>query len=218
MLTDLTLNTSFQIGNHSNEDPMVSLHRECFFSLNPGNSYNRRNLENLLLLDAAHGNFITSHLGSELTGFISWALPRESDYTHEGLWAYLCMAFCNDPAEEVRHRTNYSDYAEEIGVEDTFVHFYRENLVGLDPETNWNDAYISSIGVDPRYQKNGIGKALYEACEAHLRTLGINRVFTTARLTGGYDLFLASGFLPLVAMRPTHQSGEGSSFMVKILD
>jgi ribosomal protein S18 acetylase RimI-like enzyme len=76
--------------------------------------------------------------------------------------------------------------------------------------------WISTIGVDPRYQRRGIGRALLLACEAQAR---LSRMKLTVRLSNhpAIALYEKEGYRTVDIWRGYYNDGEDGLVMAKNL-
>jgi len=77
-------------------------------------------------------------------------------------------------------------------------------------------AWISTIGVDPRYQRRGIGRALLEACEARIK---LPRIKLTVRMSnyGAIALYEQEGYHISEIWHGYYNDGEDGLVMEKDL-
>jgi len=77
-------------------------------------------------------------------------------------------------------------------------------------------AWISTIGVDPRYQRRGIGRALLRTCEERVK---MPRVRLTVRLSnqGAVSLYEKEGYRTVDIWKEYYDDGEDGLVMEKIL-
>jgi len=89
-------------------------------------------------------------------------------------------------------------------------------FVAGDPRHSNGVAWIATIGVDPRYQRRGIGRALLEACEAQIKNL---RVKLTVRMSnsGAVSLYEKEGYRTVDVWKGYYNDGEDGLVMEKIL-
>jgi ribosomal protein S18 acetylase RimI-like enzyme len=198
-----------------NTEAILALHRSCFHALSSSTYYS--DVRNELIAQLESGSVLSiSSSTRDLLGFISWSVVTGSVATDEYVSSRLQMALADDPDYRERCREYYKRYAMEIGARDTFVNFFPEHLESLTASTTDSDGYIENICVDPSVRRTGFGVRLIKVCEDRLAQNGVRRIFTSALLSGGsFELFLQSGYRPLVTMCPVHDSGAGSAFMVK---
>ena len=89
-------------------------------------------------------------------------------------------------------------------------------FVAGDPRPRDGWAWIATIGVDPRYQRQGIGFALLRACESKLN---VSRVRLTVRLsnTGAISLYEKAGYATVDIWKSYYNDGEDGMVMEKNL-
>ena len=89
-------------------------------------------------------------------------------------------------------------------------------FVAGDPRRSNGEAWISTIGVDPRFQRRGIGRALLRACEAQIR---LPRMKLTVRMSNhaAISLYEKEGYHTLDIWRGYYSDGEDGLVMVKNL-
>ena len=89
-------------------------------------------------------------------------------------------------------------------------------FVAGDPRHSNGVAWIATIGVDPRYQRRGIGRALLEACEAQIKS---PRVKLTVRMSnsGAVSLYEKEGYRTVDVWKGYYNDGEDGLVMEKIL-
>jgi len=77
-------------------------------------------------------------------------------------------------------------------------------------------AWISTIGVDPRFQRRGIGRALLEACEARIK---LPRIKLTVRVSnsGAVALYEHEGYRTAEIWHGYYNDGEDGLVMEKEL-
>ena len=93
------------------------------------------------------------------------------------------------------------------------------NMVGFvagDPRSSQGYAWIATIGVDPSYQRRGIGRALLRACEEQIKQ---PRVRLTVRMsnTGAISLYEQEGYVTYDVWKAYYNDGEDGMVMEKIL-
>ncbi|MGE5375484.1 MAG: GNAT family N-acetyltransferase [Bacteroidota bacterium] len=79
-----------------------------------------------------------------------------------------------------------------------------------------NTGWIATIGVDPRYQHQGIGRALLRACEAQLK---FPRVRLTVRISNDHAIALyeKEGYRTVDIWKKYYNDGEDGLVMEKTL-
>jgi ribosomal protein S18 acetylase RimI-like enzyme len=94
-----------------------------------------------------------------------------------------------------------------------------DEMVGFvagDPRPAQDVGWITTIGVDPRYQHRGIGRALLRACEDRMK-------FTRAKLTvrisndNAISLYEQEGYRTIDIWKQYYKDGEDGLVMEKIL-
>lgn len=85
-----------------------------------------------------------------------------------------------------------------------------------DPRPSQALAWIATIGVDPGYQRRGIGRALLRACEGHFK---LPRVRLTVRISnnGAISLYEQEGYHTYDVWRNYYNDGEDGLVMEKTL-
>ena len=88
-------------------------------------------------------------------------------------------------------------------------------FVAGDPRPSEGFAWIATIGVDPHYQRRGIGRAMLRAAEAQLHT---PRVRLTVRLSnqGAISLYEQEGYHTIDIWKGYYNDGEDGLVMEKI--
>ena len=89
-------------------------------------------------------------------------------------------------------------------------------FVAGDPRSSEGVAWISTIGVDPRYQRRGIGRALLLACEAQVN-LPIMKLTVRLSNHGAIALYEKEGYRTTDIWRGYYNDGEDGLVMVKNL-
>jgi len=94
-----------------------------------------------------------------------------------------------------------------------------DKLVGFiagDPRPSQGVGWVATIGVDPRYQRRGIGQALLRACEAQVK---LPRMKLTVRLSnrGAVSLYEKEGYRTIDIWKAYYDDGEDGLVMEKIL-
>ena len=85
-----------------------------------------------------------------------------------------------------------------------------------DPRSSDGVAWISTIAVDPRYQRRGVGRALLRACEAQIE---LPRMKLTVRVSnlGAVALYEQEGYQMVDLWRGYYNDGEDGLVMGKNL-
>jgi ribosomal-protein-alanine N-acetyltransferase len=88
-------------------------------------------------------------------------------------------------------------------------------FVAGDPRPRDGWAWIATIGVDPAYQRRGIGRALLRACEDRLN---VERIRLTVRITniGAINMYEREGYHSIDIWRRYYHDGEDGMVMEKI--
>jgi len=89
-------------------------------------------------------------------------------------------------------------------------------FVAGDPRPAEEASWIATLGVDPRYQRRGIGRALLHACEARVR---LPRVRLTVRMsnTAAISLYEKEGYRSVDIWKRYYNDGEDGLVMEKTL-
>ena len=89
-------------------------------------------------------------------------------------------------------------------------------FAACDPRPSQDTAWIATIGVDPRYQRRGIGRALLRACEAEMR---FSRSKLTVRMSNdkAIALYEQEGYRTVDIWKQYYNDGEDGLVMEKIL-
>jgi ribosomal protein S18 acetylase RimI-like enzyme len=89
-------------------------------------------------------------------------------------------------------------------------------FVAGDPRPSEGVSWIATIGVDPRYQRRGIGRTLLEACEAQIK---LPRVKLTVRISNqsAISLYEKQGYRSVDIWRRYYNDGEDGLVMEKVL-
>jgi ribosomal protein S18 acetylase RimI-like enzyme len=89
-------------------------------------------------------------------------------------------------------------------------------FIAGDPRHSEGVAWISTIGVDPRYQRQGIGRALLRECEAQVKLPAMK---LTVRLSnhGAIAMYEREGYHTMDIWRGYYNDGEDGLVMVKKL-
>ena len=97
-------------------------------------------------------------------------------------------------------------------VEDEMIGF-----VAGDPRPAQNAGWIATIGVDPRYRRRGIARALLNACE---RRMKYPRMKLTVRISNeaAIALYKREGYRTVDIWKSYYNDGEDGLVMEKILD
>jgi ribosomal-protein-alanine N-acetyltransferase len=89
-------------------------------------------------------------------------------------------------------------------------------FVAGDPRPRDGWAWIATIGVDPRYQRRGIGRALLQDCESRI---DLPRVRLTVRLgnTAAITMYEREGYATVDIWKSYYSDGEDGLVMEKHL-
>ena len=89
-------------------------------------------------------------------------------------------------------------------------------FVAGDPRPSEGAGWIATIGVDPRYQRRGIGRALLRACE---EAITLPRVKLTVRMSnqGAIALYEKEGYHSADIWKKYYNDGEDGLVMEKTL-
>ncbi len=89
-------------------------------------------------------------------------------------------------------------------------------FVAGDPRPSEGASWIATIGVDPRYQRRGIGRALLRACEERVR---LPRVKLTVRMSNqaAISLYEKEGYHSVDIWKKYYNDGEDGLVMEKVL-
>jgi ribosomal-protein-alanine N-acetyltransferase len=89
-------------------------------------------------------------------------------------------------------------------------------FVAGDPRPSQALAWIATIGVDPRYQRRGIGRALLRACEVQIK---LPRVRLSVRISnqGAITLYEQEGYRTCDVWKDYYSDGEDALVMEKVL-
>jgi ribosomal protein S18 acetylase RimI-like enzyme len=89
-------------------------------------------------------------------------------------------------------------------------------FVAGDPRPAQNAGWIATIGVDPRFQRRGIGSALLQACEARMN---FPRVKLTVRISNenAISLYEKEGYQTVDIWKRYYNDGEDGLVMEKLL-
>lgn len=90
-------------------------------------------------------------------------------------------------------------------------------FVAGDPRPSQDAGWIATIGVDPRYQHRGIGRALLRACEEQMR---FSRSKLTVRMSNdkAISLYEKEGYRTVDIWKQYYNDGEDGLVMEKILN
>ena len=90
-------------------------------------------------------------------------------------------------------------------------------FVAGDPRPAQKAGWIATIGVDPRYQGRGIGRALLRACEARLK---FPRVKLTVRISNeiAISFYEKEGYRTVDIWKKYYNDGEDGLVMEKLLE
>jgi ribosomal protein S18 acetylase RimI-like enzyme len=90
-------------------------------------------------------------------------------------------------------------------------------FVAGDPRRSENANWIATLGVDPRYQRRGIGRALLHACEAKTT---LPRMKLTVRMSNepAISLYEKEGYRSVDIWKRYYNDGEDGLVMEKKLD
>jgi ribosomal protein S18 acetylase RimI-like enzyme len=89
-------------------------------------------------------------------------------------------------------------------------------FVAGDPRPSESATWIATIGVDPRYQRRGIGRALLHACEEKAK---LPRMKLTVRMSnqGAISLYEKEGYHSIDIWKRYYNDGEDGLVMEKRL-
>jgi ribosomal-protein-alanine N-acetyltransferase len=89
-------------------------------------------------------------------------------------------------------------------------------FVAGDPRRSEGANWIATIGVDPRYQRRGIGRALLHACEEKAK---LPRMKLTVRMSnqGAISLYEKEGYRSVDIWKKYYNDGEDGLVMEKVL-
>ncbi|HEY3473195.1 MAG TPA: GNAT family N-acetyltransferase [Anaerolineales bacterium] len=89
-------------------------------------------------------------------------------------------------------------------------------FVACDPRPAEHASWIATIGVDPRYQRRGIGRALLRACESHTSQPSLR---LTVRLSNhpAISLYEKEGYRSVDIWKRYYNDGEDGLVMEKKL-
>lgn len=90
-------------------------------------------------------------------------------------------------------------------------------FVAGDPRPAQGVGWIATIGVDPRYQHRGIGRALLRACEEQMK---FSRAKLTVRLSNdkAISLYEQEGYRAVDVWKQYYNDGEDGLVMEKVLN
>ena len=94
-----------------------------------------------------------------------------------------------------------------------------EEMIGFiagDPRPRDGWGWIATVAVDPRFQRQGIGRTLLHACEARL---GVAKARLTVRIsnTVAITLYESAGYHTIDIWRAYYNDGESAQLMEKSL-
>jgi ribosomal-protein-alanine N-acetyltransferase len=89
-------------------------------------------------------------------------------------------------------------------------------FVGGDPRPREGWGWIATIGVDPRYRRRGIGRALLHACETRL---GVPNARLTVRVSNldAISMYQKDGYQTIDIWKSYYSDGEDAQLMEKSL-
>jgi ribosomal-protein-alanine N-acetyltransferase len=89
-------------------------------------------------------------------------------------------------------------------------------FAACDPRPSEGVSWIASIGVDPHYQRRGIGRALLQACE---QKTNLPRLKLTVRMSnnGAISLYEKEGYRSVDIWKKYYNDGEDGLVMEKTL-
>ena len=89
-------------------------------------------------------------------------------------------------------------------------------FVAGDPRPSQDVGWIATIGVDPRYQHRGIGRALLRACEEQMK---FSRSRLTVRMSNdtAISLYEQEGYRTVDVWKQYYNDGEDGLVMEKVL-
>jgi ribosomal protein S18 acetylase RimI-like enzyme len=88
-------------------------------------------------------------------------------------------------------------------------------FVAGDPRPPENMAWIATIGVHPKYQRNGIGRMLLHACEDKITQQFIRLSVRVSNL-GAIEMYKQEGYLPIDTWQDYYNDRENALVMEKI--
>ncbi len=89
-------------------------------------------------------------------------------------------------------------------------------FIAGDPRPSQGEAWIATLGVDPGYQRSGIGLELLHACEGQVQ---LSRVKLTVRISNdaAISLYKKAGYRTVDIWNKYYNDGEDGLVMEKIL-
>lgn len=89
-------------------------------------------------------------------------------------------------------------------------------FIAVDTRLSQGAAWVATLGVDPRYQRRGIGRALLRECESRLR---LPSVKLTVRISnhGAISLYEKEGYRTRDIWKSYYSDGEDGLVMEKLL-
>jgi len=89
-------------------------------------------------------------------------------------------------------------------------------FVAGDPRSSEGVSWVATIGVDPRYQRRGVGRALLRACEEKTK---LPRIKLTVRMSNGsaISLYEKEGYRSVDIWKRYYNDGEDGLVMEKTL-
>lgn len=90
-------------------------------------------------------------------------------------------------------------------------------FIAGDPRPSQGAAWVATIGVDPGYQRRGVGRELLRACEERVK---LPRVKLTVRISNdaAMALYRKAGYRTVDIWKKYYSDGEDGLVMEKILD
>jgi len=90
-------------------------------------------------------------------------------------------------------------------------------FAACDPRPSEGESWIATIGVDPRYQRRGIGRTLLHACEEKTK---MPRMKLTVRMSndGAISLYEKEGYRSVDIWKRYYNDGEDGLVMEKVLN
>jgi len=89
-------------------------------------------------------------------------------------------------------------------------------FIAGDPRASLGWTWVATIGVDPRYRRRGLGRALLQACEARMR-LPLARLTVRISNQPAVALYEAEGYEKVDLWRSYYSDGEDAVVMQKRL-